>query len=149
VFLSISVISYIFRPFPTQFLCVSLKLFFQFLTIPIFFSLRFNRATKEAICKNRPCTCQHAICECDSAFAQRHLLVKTEFDRDYHPIFSSKPGGWIPENSCTKSAAPRNPAPPRCVAPISTLEHDGGNYEIYEENHDYSGKNLFFLCGKF
>ena len=92
------------------------------------------------MCKNRPCTCQRAICECDAGLARRHEYAKKDFDRDYHTELSTKSTGWDPALSCQKSSVPRIPSQPSCIAPIVDVQYGGNIYEVYEQNHDYSSK---------
>ena len=65
-----------------------------------FVRYRYDEANDEKFCKDKPGTCDRALCECDLAFAKAHVEVSSVFTTDYHQFWSTQPNGWQPEEDC-------------------------------------------------
>ena len=81
---------------------------------------RYGITNGEAVCRNRPNTCERALCECDAKFAREHVGQTGVFDEKYHMFWSTNNGGtmWDPAND--DAACPRGGGgvyDPQCCAP--------------------------------
>ena len=52
------------------------------------------------VCKNKPNTCDRALCECDALFAKVHVAAKDVWTSDHHLFYSTTDPAWEgPDNT--------------------------------------------------
>jgi len=69
-----------------------------------------NAQRGEVQCRDKPATCERALCECDAQFGRQMPAHRHVFSDDYHLFWSTT--GWSPEEKCLHGG--NGPYEPQC-----------------------------------
>jgi len=69
-----------------------------------------NASRGEVTCRDKPGTCERALCECDAQFGRQMPAHRHVFNEDYHLFWSTT--GWSPEENCLRGG--NGPYEPQC-----------------------------------